>query len=248
MNILREQLDKDFSDFGKRPSLGTDTLIRDFMFECFRPYLPTSPQGRAVAVGLQNARESALIAQHYESQLILNASGGILESLALDTPHYTFELAFGSPEKLTEHGRFDGVFSIHTFNFVERPDVILTKMRESLNEGGKLFLGVQNATAGTRQMALSMGFINHLQDVPPAMQRRGQLRFMDLEMLQDIIKEAGFRKLDTGGILLKTLTEAQTGALLAQGLVGEPYLRALFELGRRYPELCASVYVVAEKI
>lgn len=251
LDALRTRLDRDFSDFNHPwPGLELEAHLRDFMFESFAPFLPPTPPGSvptgsALAIGLQHAREVTLMGQHFHYQRILNPPGHVLDRLAYDAPECAFDLAYGPPDQLTQYGNYDAVFALHNFNNLDRPETVLAAAQEVLPKGGKLFLAVQNAAAGSRRMALSMGLIQSLDQVfPNGIQRR----FLDRAGLRALVQAAGFKELESGGILLKTFTEAQIAALFAANLIGAPYLRALYMLGKTYPDLCTSVYVVAEKI
>jgi hypothetical protein len=45
-----------------------------------------------------------------------------------------------------------------------------------------------------------------------------------------------------GGILFQPLANFQFDRALKDNIVGDDYLNGCFELGKSYPELCASVY------
>lgn len=253
---LRAPLDSAYGNFnqpfGAETAAGVldiDGLLRDFMFTRWQPHLPPAPVAEtALAIGLQHERDVPLMARHYLAPVVLNPAGRIVELLLQDPALLSnADLAFGAPEQLGDYAPCAAIFSIHTFNFFERPAAVLAAAYQALQPGGKLFIGVQNATTGTRELALTMGFIGSLHEIPAAMRQAGQMRFFDLPSLQAAVRAAGFTIRDSGGVMLKTLTDAQITALMRQGLVGEPYLRALDKLGARLPELCASVYVVAEK-
>ncbi|MGB4100714.1 MAG: methyltransferase domain-containing protein [Alphaproteobacteria bacterium] len=245
LDDVRARLDRDFSDFNHPwPGLELESHLRDFIFESFAPSLPAAPTGNALAIGLQHAREVTLMGRHFQYQRILNPPGHVLDLLAYNAPDCAFDLAFGPPDALSSYGIFDAAFCLHSFNNFTHPEAVLAAAWDVLPKGGKLFTAVQNAGAGSRRMALSMGLIQSLDQIFP---NGIQKRFLDLNGLRSLVQNAGFKVVDTGGVLLKTFTEAQIAALYAENLVGTPYLRALYMLGRDYPELCASVYVVAEK-
>ncbi len=253
---LRTPLDHTYGNFNQ--PFGADTaagvldidgLLRDFMFARWQPHLPPTPVADiALAIGLQHERDVPLMARHYLAPVILNPAGRIVELLLQDEALLSnANLAFGAPEQLGDYAPCAAIFSIHTFNFFERPEAVLAAAYQALQSGGKLFIGVQNPTTGTRELALTMGFISSLHEIPAALRQAGQVRFFDLSSLRATVGAAGFTIVDSGGVMLKTLTDAQITALMRQGLVGEPYLRALDKLGQRLPELCSSIYVVAQK-
>jgi SAM-dependent methyltransferase len=254
LTTLRAQLDQTYGDFNQprqaTSAIEVDALLRDFMFERFVPYLPTTPSGNVLAIGLQNARESDLLTRYFASQTILNPAGHVL-AILLQKENPTINISFTAPTNLapekSAENHYDAIISIHTFNFFEQPEAILTAAYKALKPQGKLFIASQNATSGSRQMAVEMGFLGSLHDIQPALKAAGQVRFFDRTALRSLVQASGFQELASGGVLLRTLTDAQLNLLINQNMVAEPYLRALNTLGLQCPDLCSSIYVVAEK-
>ena len=64
-----------------------------------------------------------------------------------------------------------------------------------------------------------------------------------MDTLQGDVRAAGLRVVDKGGIVFKPLANFQFDRALKDEIVGDDYLNGCFELGKSYPDLCASVYV-----
>jgi hypothetical protein len=108
--------------------------------------------------------------------------------------------------------------------------------------GGRLFVAVPNAYAASRQIAVAMGLISS----DRGDRGRNAARASANPLHGDAAKRqaAGLQILDIGGILFKPLANFQFDRVLKDGIVGDDYLNGCYELGKRYPELCASIYVI----
>jgi hypothetical protein len=60
------------------------------------------------------------------------------------------------------------------------------------------------------------------------------------------VMAAGLSAVDSGGILFKPLANFQIDQAREAGIISNDYLDGCFELGKKYPDLCASVYAVCE--
>jgi hypothetical protein len=121
---------------------------------------------------------------------------------------------------------------------------LLRRIGSWLSPGGRLFVAVPNAYAASRQIAVAMGLIPYATAVTEGEALHGHCRTYCKETLQSDVRAAGLRTVDEGGILFKPLANFQFDRALKDGIVGDDYLNGCFELGKTYPELCASIYAV----
>ena len=121
---------------------------------------------------------------------------------------------------------------------------LLRRIGSWLCPSGRLFVAVPNAYAASRQIAVAMGLIPHATAVTEGEALHGHRRTYCKETLQSDVRAAGLRMVSEGGILFKPLANFQFDRVLREKIVGDDYLNGCFELGKAYPELCASVYVV----
>ena len=149
-------------------------------------------------------------------------------------------------EDFRPEARFDAVFLIHTLEHLDDPVGVLGLIKGWLAPEGRLFVAVPNAYAASRQIAVEMGLVAAPTAVTPGELQHGHRRTYDRAALLDHIARAGLRAVADGGIFFKPFANFQFDALMRSGAVSEDYLEGCFRLGRRHPDLCASLYAVCE--
>ena len=75
---------------------------------------------------------------------------------------------------------------------------------------------------------------------------QGHRRTYSLSALERDVRDAGLSVVATGGVFFKALANYQFDKLLGGDVISDGYLDGCYELGKQYPDLCASVYVVCE--
>lgn len=142
---------------------------------------------------------------------------------------------------------FDSIFLIHALEHVNEPDVVLSRAASWLDHGGRLYVAVPNAFAASRQIAVEMGLIPYPWSVTEDELEMGHNRTYDLTYLRRTITDAGLNIVDSGGIFFKPLSNGQMDKALEAGIIDEAYLEGCYQLGKRLPELCSSIYAVCAR-
>jgi 2-polyprenyl-3-methyl-5-hydroxy-6-metoxy-1,4-benzoquinol methylase/GNAT superfamily N-acetyltransferase len=143
---------------------------------------------------------------------------------------------------------FDNIFCVHVLEHVDDPVLVLRRVNDEwLATGGRLFLAVPNANAASRQIAVHMGILNHCQEVTPDEAAQGHKRTFTLGQLEGCAIRAGLKVIYRGGIFLKALANFQLDKAKAAGIIDDAYLEGCFALGQKYPDLCASIFLICEK-
>ncbi len=142
--------------------------------------------------------------------------------------------------------QYDAIFLVHTLEHLDHPTVVLQRMQSWLKPTGKIFIVVPNANAASRQIAVAMNLIEHNQSVTEGEYKHGHRKTYALDTLVDEVRAAGLTPLAQGGILFKGLANFQMDRALESGIIDLAYLEGCYHLGHRYPDLCASVYVVCQ--
>ncbi|WP_426955162.1 class I SAM-dependent methyltransferase [Muricoccus radiodurans] len=223
-----------------------DRLMRGYMLRTFRPHLPRLPGGaRALEMGCHHGEFSALIAPYFSQLEIVDAAERFL---AMTRERLGGRAVFHRSlfESFTPSGRFDSIFLCHVLEHLIDPVLVLSRARSWLRPGGRLLIAVPNGMAPSRQIAVEMGVVPSLCAFTEADIREGHRRVYLPDTLAADVRAAGLRIVERGGILFKALANFQMDGLLANGLASKAYLDGCYELGARYPDLCASLYVVAE--
>lgn len=147
-------------------------------------------------------------------------------------------------ESVDPSEKYDIIIMTHVLEHVDNPISILETLKKLLAIDGILFVVVPSATAASRQIAVEMGLISHLTAVTDAERQHGHQRTYTLDTLKRDVRTAGFYTLASGGIFFKGLANFQFDQAIPAGIVTNEYLEACFTLGDKYPELCASLFLV----
>ena len=153
----------------------------------------------------------------------------------------------GRIEETTFERKFDNIFLMHVLEHTEDPIVVLKSVREMLSDEGRLFIVVPNAHAASRRLAVHMGILEQPKDVAAWERAVGHRRTYALDTLEADAHCAGLAVEERGGIFFKPLANKQFDALEGGDIVVEKYREACYELGKEYPDLCASIFLVCGK-
>ena len=141
--------------------------------------------------------------------------------------------------------KYDIIIATHVLEHVDNPIQVLKDLSSYLTVDGIIYVVVPSATAASRQIAVEMGLISHLTAVTEAEKQHGHQRTYTLDTLKRDARAAGLQSLTAGGIFFKGLANFQFDQAISAGIVTSDYLDACYILGEKYPELCASLYMVA---
>jgi 2-polyprenyl-3-methyl-5-hydroxy-6-metoxy-1,4-benzoquinol methylase len=218
-----------------------DGRMRGYMMRTLEPWLRS---GKCLQMGCYKGDLTALLVERYGHVTVVDAAQRFLDHTAerigrRGTFHCSLFEDFHTDE------RFDTVFLVHVLEHVEDAVGTLRQIRSLLTETGRLYVIVPNANAASRQIAVKMNVLSHNAGMTEADERHGHRRIYALDTLEGHVREAGLKIEDSGGIFFKPLANFQFDKLAGTPVLTEGYMEGCFQLGRRYPDLCASVYAVA---
>jgi hypothetical protein len=128
------------------------------------------------------------------------------------------------------------------------PVLVLKRINDEwLSDNGRLFLVCPNANAPSRQIAVKMGLISHNTAVTPAEAEHGHRRTYTLDTLEKDAAAAGLKVVHRSGIFFKALANFQWDKLLKTDIISPEYLEGCYQLGKQYPDLCSSIFLLCEK-
>lgn len=137
---------------------------------------------------------------------------------------------------------FDTIVLGHVLEHVENPVEILRRAGSWLAPGGVICCAVPNARSLHRQAAVILGMLESEHSLNPTDLHHGHRRVYDPERFRADFVAAGLRLRFFGGYWLKPLSNAQM-----DGTWPEETIRAFMQLGERYPDVAAEIYVIASK-
>ncbi len=135
---------------------------------------------------------------------------------------------------------YDTVVLGHVLEHVDSPRAILEKVRSWVAPGGKVCAAVPNARSLHRQAGVIMGMIPTEHALNDTDMHHGHRRVYDPESLRADFNASGFKILMYGGYWIKPLSGAQIEQTWTQ-----PLIDAFMELGERYPDIAADIYIIA---
>jgi 2-polyprenyl-3-methyl-5-hydroxy-6-metoxy-1,4-benzoquinol methylase len=220
-----------------------DDIVRHFALRRFEPFLRAGP---ALELGCHEGGMARILSDQYPDLTVVDAAKNALQEARRVLPdrvqfvHETFE-------ELKLPRRYEAIFMINVLEHVDDAVLVLRRAYEWLTDTGNIFLLVPNANAPSRQIAVRMGLISHNQAVTDAEARNGHRRTYALDTLRRDLRAANLHIEELGGLVFKALANYQMDRALASGVITLEYLDACFELGRVYPDLCASLFAVCTR-
>lgn len=221
-----------------------DARMRGYMMRTLAPWMPLAKDARALQLGCFHGDLTLNLALAYEDLTVVDGAQKFLDHTRRRVREgVTFECCLF--ERYTPRRRFDAVFIVHVLEHLMDPVTVLASAREYLAPGGKLFLVVPNGGAASRQIAVKMGVLPELSVLSKSDVQHGHRRVYFLDTLERDVRSAGLSVVASGGVFFKPLANFQLDALAGTHLVSEAYMEGCYELGKKYPDLCASIFVVA---
>lgn len=138
--------------------------------------------------------------------------------------------------------RFDNIVLGHVLEHVEDPVKVLELCRQWLADDGVILAAVPNAHSIHRQAAVIMGLQEKETSMSDLDRHHGHLRIYDPFSLRADFKKADLSIFHYGGYWLKPVSNRQIHDSWSREM-----LLAFMELGERYPDISAEIYVVAGK-
>jgi 2-polyprenyl-3-methyl-5-hydroxy-6-metoxy-1,4-benzoquinol methylase len=202
--------------------------------------------GNALELGCYHGHFTRLLCERFEQVHVVEASAECIAEagVAVGQRARFFQRRF---EDFTPDQQYDNIFLVHTLEHLDDRVGMLARIGSWLREGGRLFVATPNARAGSRQIAVKMGLIEHNAAVTAAESAHGHRVTYSLDTLGADVQAAGLRTLWQGGVFFKGLANFQLDAALKAKIISDEYLNACYELGKLYPDLCSSIYCVCVK-
>jgi 2-polyprenyl-3-methyl-5-hydroxy-6-metoxy-1,4-benzoquinol methylase len=135
---------------------------------------------------------------------------------------------------------FDNIVLGHVLEHVTDPVAILNRTRDWLAPGGRILASVPNSRSLHRQAGVIMGLLPAEDALNETDLHHGHRRVYSPELFRNHFLQAGFQIDIFGGYWLKPVSNSQ----LTQSWNPE-MLQAFMQLGERYPDIAAEIYLVA---
>ena len=136
--------------------------------------------------------------------------------------------------------RFDTIVLGHVLEHVDSPRDLLSHVKPFLAPGGVLCTCVPNARSLHRQAAVLMGLLPEEHALNETDVHHGHRRVYDPESFRADFLSAGLNIKHFGGYWIKPLANSQLEKTWTPEMI-----EAFMQLGERYPDIAAEIYVIA---
>jgi 2-polyprenyl-3-methyl-5-hydroxy-6-metoxy-1,4-benzoquinol methylase len=219
-------------------------VMHPFMLKSFEPFFK---KGNVLELGSFKGYFTKRLLPFFEDITCVEVSDQAIEiaKQALGNKVKFIQAAF---ETATLNTKYSNIVLTHVLEHIDDPVAVLKRINnEWLADDGRLFLVCPNANAPSRQIAVKMGLISHNTAVTPAEAEHGHKITYTLDTLEADAKAAGLNVVYRSGIFFKALANFQWDRLLATDIISKEYLEGCYQLGKVYPDLCSSIFLMCEK-
>jgi 2-polyprenyl-3-methyl-5-hydroxy-6-metoxy-1,4-benzoquinol methylase len=219
-------------------------VMHPMMVRAFRPFFRP---GRILELGSFKGDFTRRLMPHFPDITCVEGSGAaVAEARAAFGDKVVIHHALF--EQVALSGRFENIVMTHVLEHLDDPVAVLRRVNDEwLAPGGRFFLVCPNALAASRQIAVKMGLVGHPEAVTPSEAAHGHRVTYTSETLARDATSAGLKVVHRSGIFFKALANFQWDRLLKTDIVSPAYLDGCYELGKEYPELCASILLVCAR-
>lgn len=225
---------ENFSSFYTNEKLGFDLKIVQY---CYKSYLPFFRGKTCLELGPATGYMTQFLVKDFRQVTVVEGSKSLIDQIPevenLTKIHSLFE-------DFTPSEKFDTIIMNHVLEHIENPESLLTSIKSWLASNGVFILGVPNAKSFHRLAAVKMGLLDTEYQLNERDKALGHYRVYDMAILKKQTLNAEFKILETGGVFLKFLSNAQIENFLSDSI-----LDAYYELGKSFKENCAEIFIIA---
>jgi len=198
------------------------------------------PAGRLLEMGPAEGVMTELISAERSALHLLEGSSVYCQALRRRFPDAQVHHAMF--EDFRPDAPFDAIVLGHVLEHVADPVDVLRRVGGWLAPGGSIFAAVPNARSLHRQAAVVIGLLPREDAMSELDHRHGHQRVFNPESFRACFSQAGLAIDLFGGYWLKPVSNAQIDRDWTPAM-----LQAFMQLGERYPDIAAEIYVVAQR-
>jgi 2-polyprenyl-3-methyl-5-hydroxy-6-metoxy-1,4-benzoquinol methylase len=219
-----------------------DYIMHGYMIKSFSEQFKT---GAALELGCFQGAFTQRLAEIFNDLTCIEASSEALSIAKQNKKLAKVKFIESMFEDAMLNRKYENVILTHVLEHIDDRIALLKKIRQEwLADEGVFFVACPNAYAPSRQIAVEMGLIEHPESVTPAEKEHGHRVTYSMQTLKEDLLSCGFKIMVSSGIFFKALANFQWDKLIQTDIISKDYLDGCYELGKKYPELCSSIYFV----
>jgi len=207
-----------------------------------RTLLPYFKGSTVLELGCADGLMTEMLVSHFKSVVAVDGSAKFCKITRDRIKVDNLEVVCCLFEELKLNQKFDTIIMAHILEHVEKPNLIISRAKTWLKDGGVILVDVPNADSIHRQAGVKMGLLKRNNELNELDKKLGHRRVYTLKTLQKDIKKTGLNIKVVGGVFLKPFTNSQIKKWWS-----EEMMDAFYELGKEYQEIAAEIYIVCEK-
>jgi len=224
-----------FSSFYNVKLQGIDLKLSDYGYLQFKPYFKGET---CLELGPATGYMTTHLLNDFEELTAVEGSLSLLEQIPVHEKLVKVHALF---EEFEPNKKFDTIVMSHVLEHIEHPVALLQRIRSWMHKDTVFILGVPNAKSFHRLAAVKMGLLKTEYELNERDTALGHYRVYDMNGLKADAKAAGLQVKDSGGILLKFLSNNQI-----EKMMNDQILDAYFRLGNDFKENSAEIFLILQ--
>lgn len=195
--------------------------------------------GRLLELGLGHGYTVPFFSKMCDQHVVVEGSRKVIEHFRDQNPWYEGTLEEGYFETYTPDAKFDLIVMGFVLEHVDDPVAILSRYRDFLPPGGRIWIAVPNAKSLNRRLGLEMGMIDDIYDLNETDHLLGHKRNFCRDTLREAVERSGGSVTHEEGLYLKPLP---LGVLKTLDDF-DANMQAMMAVGVDFPDLCVGLLV-----
>jgi 2-polyprenyl-3-methyl-5-hydroxy-6-metoxy-1,4-benzoquinol methylase len=230
-----ERLERIAADSRYAAGVNADTVR--YSFRVFERHLRGD---RILELGPAEGLMTELLATTGRALTVVEGSRAFCDSISRRMP--SVRVVHSLFEDFVPLERFDNIVLGHVLEHVEDPVALVARASDWLSPQGRILAAAPNSRSLHRQAAVLMRVLPAENALNESDLHHGHRRIFDPESFRHCFLAAGLEIEIFGGYWLKPLSNAQIEATWTAEM-----LAAFMQLGERYPDIAAEIYVIASR-
>ena len=230
---------------GSRYAADFDYLMHDF---CLERFVDDLKDKKCLELGCYHGEMTKKLAKICQSVTAVDVDEACI-SFSKETCRENLNVKFINSDfaNFTDYNHYEVIYFSHALEHVANDVELITHINKSMSKGQILITIVPNGRSLSRQIAVNMGLMESPLQVTDFEQKIGHHRTYDAQSLSSLFIHSGMEIISKGGIMPKIFSNNQYDRCMDSSIIDLNFLNALNKLSEKYPELCASIYLVTKK-